>query len=93
MQPTTPATFRPDEHLAQHLLTHGFIETTSNAYHRARGWRSFYHTKRWLSVWLQPGSITVQAGPHWRFEAQGQVAAETLEFLLAAQVAAPPADG
>jgi hypothetical protein len=41
---TTHTTFRPDEHLAQHLLGLGFTETSS-AYHWARGWRSFYHPR------------------------------------------------
>lgn len=87
MPPTTPATYQADEHLATHLLSLGFTETTASAYHKARGWRSFYHPARWLSVWLAPGSVTVQAGSHWRFEAQGHVLAETLDFLLTTAVA------
>lgn len=63
MQPT-PTTYYADAHLAQHLLDLGFTETTGSAYHKARGWRSFYHPERWLSVWLQPGRIILQAGAH-----------------------------
>ena len=95
MLPTTPATYQADERLATHLLGLGFTETTASAYHKARGDRSFYHPARRLSVWLAPGSITVQAGAHWRFQAQGHVLAEVLDFLLTTVVSpvAPPTAG
>lgn len=80
--PPTPATYQADEQLAQYLLSLGFTETTGSAYHQARGWRSFYHPDRYVSVWLQPNLITLQQGKNWRHEAGAQILATTLDFLL-----------
>lgn len=96
MPPTTLTTFQADEHLAAHLLSLAFVETTPTEYWGQLGTRSFRHPGRGLHCWLDKAErkIILVAGAHWRFEAHGHVLAETLNFLLTTVVspAAAPTD-